>query len=153
MATSVYECNEKADLAIAAMVTTVVGTAVVPAAVNWAVTASAMGTGAVAIGKCYGIKLTSDEGWKLVKQFVYAAGGWFLGLNVGSKILTALMQFTGLGYGAGVALDATVSAALAWAIGATSKEYFRREYLGKSKLSKDELGKIFREAFKDHKKK
>ena len=51
----------------------------------------------------------------------------------------------------GVAIDAATSAAFAWAIGATAKEYFQREYLGKSKLSKDELGKIFREAFKEQK--
>lgn len=153
MSTSVYECNEKADLAIAAMVTTVVGTAAVPAAVNWAITASAMGGGAAAIGKCYGIKLTTDEGWKLVKQFIIGAGSWFLAMNVSSKIFSALLQFTGFGYGVGFALDAATSAAFAWAIGATSKEYFKREYLGKSKLSEKELGKIFRDAFKDHKKK
>lgn len=56
-------------------------------------------------------------------------------------------------YGVGVAIDAATSAAFAWAIGATAKEYFQREYLGKSKLSKDELGKIFREAFKEQKNK
>ena len=153
MATSVSICNEKADKAINAMMATVVGTALVPAHVNWALTASAMGAGVVAIGLCYDIRLTKDEGWKLVKQFVLSAGLWFLSMNVGSKILSALMESTGLGYGAGVALDAATSAAFAWAIGATSKEYFQREYLGKSKLSKDELGKIFREAFKNQKNK
>lgn len=153
MATSVYECNEKADVAIAAMVGTVLTAVAVPAAVNWAIIATAMGSGVVAIGKCYGFKLTSNEGWKFVKQFVLAAGTCFLGLNVGAKILTALMQFTGFGYGAAVALDAATTGALAWAIGAAGKEYFQREYLGKPRLSKDELGKIFREAFKDHKKK
>ena len=153
MSTSVYECNEKADRAIAAMVATVVGTAAVPAAVNWALTASAMGAGAAAIGKCYGFNLTKNEGWKLVKQFVLGAGAWFLAMNVSSKIFTALIQSTGIGYGVGVALDAVTSAAFAWAIGATSKEYFQREYLGKSRLSNKELGIIFREAFKDYKNK
>ena len=66
MATSVNVCNERADKAINAMMATVVGTALVPAHVNWALTASAMGTGVVAIGLCYDIKLTKDEGWKLV---------------------------------------------------------------------------------------
>lgn len=152
MATSVYECNEKANVAIGTMVTAVIGTAALPAHVNWALTASAMGTGAAAIGKCYGFNLTKNEGWKLVKQFTLGAGLWFLGMNVGSKIISAVLESTGLGYAAGFAMDAATSAAFAWAIGATSKEYFQREYLGKSKLSKDELGKIFREAFKNHKK-
>lgn len=153
MATSVYECNEKADLAIVAMVSAVTLEAAIPAHVNWAFAASTMGAGAAAIGKCYGCKLTNKEGWKLAKQFVIGAGFFYLSINVGSKMLSALMQSTGLGYGAGVALDATTSAAYAWAIGATSKEYFQREYLGKSKLSKEELGEIFREAFKNHKNK
>lgn len=78
MATSVNVCNEKADKAIKAMMATVVGTALVPAHVNWALTASAMGAGVVAIGLCYDIKLTKDEGWKLVKQFILSAGFWFL---------------------------------------------------------------------------
>lgn len=153
MTTSVNVCNEKADKAIKVMMGTVVATAIVPAHVNWALTASAMGTGVVAIGLCYDIKLTKDEGWKLVKQFVLSAGFWFLSMNVGSKILSAVMETTGVGYGAGVAMDAATSAAFAWAIGATSKEYFQREYLGKSKLSKKELGNIFREAFKEEKNK
>ena len=153
MGKSVYVCNENADKAIAGMMATVVGTALVPAHVNWALTASAMGAGGVAIGLCYDIKLSKDEGWKLVKQFIMSAGFWFLSMNVGSKILSALMETTGIGYGAGVAIDAATSAAFAWAIGATAKEYFQREYLGKVKLSKDELGEIFRKAFKDHKNK
>ena len=153
MGKSVYVCNENADKAIAGMMATVVGTALVPAHVNWALTASAMGAGVVAIGICYDVKLSKDEGWKLVKQFIMSAGFWFLSMNVGSKIISALMETTGIGYGAGVAIDAATSAAFAWAIGATAKEYFQRDYLGKTKLSKDELGEIFRKAFKDHKNK
>lgn len=153
MTSSVNACNEKADKAISAMVTTVTATALLPAHVNWALTASAMGAGVISIGLCYDVKLTKDEGWKLVKQFVLGAGFWFLSMNVGSKILSAFLESTGLGYGVGVVMDATTSAAFAWAIGATSKEYFQRDFLGKSKPSKDELSKIFRDAFKDHKNK
>ena len=60
MAKSVYVCDQDADVAIKTMMAAVVGTAVVPAHVNWALTASAMGAGAVAIGKCYGVQLTKD---------------------------------------------------------------------------------------------
>lgn len=153
MARSLYVCDNDADVAIKTMMGTVVATAAVPAHVNWALTASAMGAGAVAIGKCYDVQLTKDEGWKLVKQFVLSAGMWFLSMNVGSKILSALMQSTGVGYAVGMALDAASSAAFAWAIGSTAKAYFRNEYLGKSKLTKEELGRIFREAFKEQKNK
>ena len=112
-----------------------------------------MGAGAVAIGKCYGVQLTKDEGWKFVKQFILSAGMWFLSMNVGSKILSMLVESTGFGYAVGAALDAATSAAFAWAIGSTVKAYFRNEYLGKSKLTKEELGEIFRKAFRDQKNK
>ena len=42
MAKSVYVCDQDADVAIKTMMAAVVGTAVVPAHVNWALTASAM---------------------------------------------------------------------------------------------------------------
>ncbi len=147
---SIEECDMDADSAIKAMMAAVVGTAVIPAAVNWALTASAMGAGTVAIGKAYGVSLSKENGEKLVIQFIKGAGLWFLGMQVGSKVITAILQFTGLGYGAAVALDAATSAAFAWAIGATAKSYFRTEYKG-GKLSKEELGEIFRKAFKDRK--
>ena len=146
MTTLVNECNEKADRAIASMMTVVAGTIALPV-----FTAMAMGGGAAAIGKCYGVRLTTNEGWKLVKQFIHGAGTYFLLLNVGSKACSIFIAPTYPSTAA--ALDPATSAALAWAIGATSKEYFQREYLGKSKLSKEELGEIFREAFKNHKNK
>lgn len=62
MTKSIYVCDQDADVAIKTMMAAVVGTAIVPAHVNWALTASAMGVGAVAIGKCYGVELTKDEG-------------------------------------------------------------------------------------------
>jgi uncharacterized protein (DUF697 family) len=151
MRNSLAVCNDHADAAIASMVATVVASALVPAHVNWAYTASAMGAGVVAIGLCYDVKLNKDEGWKLVKQFVYSAGFWFVSMNVGSKIFAAVAQSTGIGYGVGVVLDSSVSAAFAWAIGAAAKEYFQREYLGKSKPTKEELKKIFRDAFNSKK--
>lgn len=152
MAKTIHECDSDADSAIAAMVTTVVGTALVPAAVNWSLTAAAMGTGCIAIGKVYGVTLNKDEAWKLVKQFLLGAGTWFLAMNLGSKFLTTILQATGLGYGAGVALDGAISGAVAYAIGACAKEYFRRDFLGKNKPSKEELGELFRQAFNKKKK-
>lgn len=148
----IYECDEQADDAIRTMVATVVGTAAIPAHVNWSLTATAMGAGVVAIGLIYDVQLTKEEGWKLVRQFFLGAGFWFVTMNVGSKIFTAIMESTGMGYLGGVALDGAISGAAAWAIGACAKEYFRRDYLGKSKPTKEELGEIFRDAFKKSKK-
>lgn len=149
---NIHECDEQADTAIRTMVATVVGTAAIPAHVNWSLTATAMGAGVVAIGLIYDVQLTKEEGWKLVRQFFLGAGFWFVTMNVGNKILSAILESTGIGYLGAVAMDGAVSAASAWAIGACAKEYFRRDYLGKSKPTKEELGEIFREAFKKNKK-
>ena len=147
MTTSVCACNEKADRAIEVMKCCVVGTGL-PSHVNWTLFASTMGAGVAAIGKCYGFKLTNEEGRELIKQFVLCAGSFFICMHVGSKMLAALIGST---YIPNVTMDVSTSAAFAGEIGTTSKEYFQREYLGKSKLSKEELGEIFREAFKNHK--
>lgn len=144
---NISECDKKADDAIKYMVAAVIGTAVVPAHVNWAITASAMGAGVVAIGKAYGFTLSKDGGWKLVKQFFLGAGFWFLTMNVGSKIIAAIAETTGIGYLGGVALDGAISGASAWAIGACAKEYFRKDCLGQGKPSKEELKKIFQDTF------
>ena len=152
MTASVYECNEKADLAIATMMTCILGTGL-PTRMNWAFTAQAMGAGAAAIGKCYGIKLTTGEGWALVKQFILGAGVFFFAWNGDLKLYLALIAPTDPGNDVYVTEDAVTLKAFAWAIGAVSKEYFQREYLGESKLSNKELGIMFREAFKNHKNK
>jgi uncharacterized protein (DUF697 family) len=139
--------DQNADLAIGGMVTAVVATAIVPAHVNWALTAGAMGTGVIGIGLCYGVELTKDEAWKLIQQFFAAAGGWFLAMNVGSKFLAAIIQSTGIGYGPAVALDAAISAAAAYALGEAAKAYFKGERdMGK-------IGKTFRDSFTNYKRK
>jgi uncharacterized protein (DUF697 family) len=133
--------DEKADLAIKAMVGTVVGTAIIPAHVNWALTAAALGSGVIAIGLCYGVKLNKEEAWQLVKQFFLAAGFWFIGMQVSSKIFAMILETTGIGYAPAVALDAALSGAIAWAIGETAKAYF------KGVTNKKALGNVFKQSF------
>ncbi len=124
---SLQEVRLKADAAIAAMVASVIATALVPAQVNWALTASLMSTGVCAIGLCYGVELSKGEAWMLIRQFVAAAGSWFVGMSVGSRLFFALVSSTGIGYAAAVVLDASASAALAFGIGACSKAWFEGE--------------------------
>lgn len=133
--------DEKADAAIGTMIAAVIGTSIIPAHVNWAITATAMGSGVIAIGLCYGISLTKDEAWHLIKEFVKASGLWFAGMVIGTRILSVLITTTGVGYLGAVAMDATVSAALAYAIGESSKAYF------KGTRDKKQLGAIMRNTF------
>jgi uncharacterized protein (DUF697 family) len=133
--------DEQADQAIATMVGAVIGTAAIPTYVNWAFTATAMGSGVVAIGLCYGVRLTMDEAWHLIRQFVVAAGFWFAGMILGARMVSAVKASTGIGYVGAVAIDATVSAALAYAIGGAAKAYF------KGVRDKKRLGEIVRSRF------
>jgi uncharacterized protein (DUF697 family) len=65
--------EQKADRIIAGMASTGVMVAVIPLPLGVPFMA-AVATGAVAIGACYGIKLTKDEAWKLIREFFKAAG-------------------------------------------------------------------------------
>lgn len=137
--------DTKADEIINGMIKQVVATAIIPAHVNWAFTASLMSVGVVRIGNVYGVPLNKDEAWKLIKQFFKAASFWFMGMQVGAKAFAAIMQSTGLGYLAGVALDATISAALAYSIGGAAKAYFQGE------TDKEIIGEIVQDLFKQGK--
>lgn len=148
---SIEQCDSDADEKIGLMIAGMVGGAVVPAAINWTIVITAMGAGVISIGNCYGFSISKEGGADLVKQFFLSAGTTWLMLNVGAKICTAILQMTGIGYLGGAAIDAVISAAQAYAVGGCAKAYFRKKYQGKS-ISKDELGKIFREKFKEYKK-
>ncbi|HZP82810.1 MAG TPA: DUF697 domain-containing protein [Chthonomonadaceae bacterium] len=145
MESTQQQADAQADKVIATMVKGMVGAAVIPAHVNWALVATAMGAGVIRIGNCYGIKLTKDEAWELIVQFFRAAGLTFCALNVGSKVLAALMSSTLIGHASAVALDATISASLAYAVGGCAKSYF------KGVRDSRELGRMMRERFAAHK--
>lgn len=146
----IEQCDSDADDVITAMIAGMVAGAITPAAINWTIVIAAMGTGTVSIGKCYGYSITKEGGSDLVKQFFLSAGTTWLMLNVGAKIITALIQFTGIGYGPAAAVDAVISGAQAYAVGGCAKAYFRKKYKGEN-ISKEELGKIFRDGFKKYK--
>ena len=148
---SLKQCDKDADAAIDVMMYGIGALSLLPVALNWTLAATAMGAGTVAIGRAYGMTLEKEDGAKLVMQFIKSAGLMFLCLHVGAKIGAAIIQFTGVGYLHGVALDAVMSGTFAWAIGKTAKSYFRAEYKGE-KLTNRELGEIFRQAFKERKK-
>ena len=135
--------DQKADIAINTMMGSMaVMAATAPAFVNVPFVMGAMASGTVAIGLCYGVKLTRQEAWRLVYQFIMGAGITFIGLNIGTKIFAAILQSTGIGYAPAVGLEVTMATALAWAVGNTAKAYFKGE------KDKAELSRILRRQFK-----
>lgn len=137
--------DKRANTVIHQTVLQIAAASVIPAHVNWAFTATLLGIGVVRIGRVYGVTLSRKEAWKLIKQFLKAAGLWFVSVYVGSKVFAAMFETTGIGYVAGAAIDVTVSSSIAYAIGLTAKAYFRGEH------TNAELGEIMRKAFKEGK--
>jgi uncharacterized protein (DUF697 family) len=133
------EADDKADRVIAGMIAGAVGAAAAPV-VAWPIFVTGMGVGVVGIGACYGVSLSKDEAWKLIKQFFTAAGFSYMATLVGGKLLTIFLAATGVGYGGAVALDVVTSSAIAYAVGQSAKAYFKGE------RRNAELGEIFRAA-------
>lgn len=133
--------DDRADLIIGVMVSGSVAAAAAPVGVSWVLFTTALCTGVVGLGSCYDTTLESAEAWKVVKQLFVSAGLIWLGLSVGAKIIAAILQLTGLGYIAAVALDSAVSGALAYAVGKSAQAYFKGE------RDKEALGRAFRNAF------
>lgn len=142
--------DEKADLAIKAMVGTVVGTAFIPVKIPFALSAPAIGAGVVAIGLCYGQNLSKEEAGKLSLRFVKASTIWLSGTWGIQQVFTMFVGATGVGLPIAMALDAVVSGAFTYAIGVTSKAYFKAASNNKE-LSNKEIGKVFKQSFKEAK--
>ncbi len=135
--------DEQADNVINKMIGAMASTALMQG-ISLPLVMGAMGTGVVAIGRCYGTELNRDEAWQLIKQFFHAAGLCYVGWILGGRILTMIIAATGAGYIAAVTIDATASASLGYAIGAASKAYFKGE------RNKKALGAAMRKKFKEN---
>jgi uncharacterized protein (DUF697 family) len=131
--------DERADRVIKGMASTGVamGLAPLPLTIPFM---GAIGVGVVSIGRCYGVELTKDEAWKLIREFFKAAGMAYMAVLVGGQFIWALGKATGFGYPVAAALDATTAAVVAYAVGAASKAYFKGE------RSKQELKAVMRNA-------
>jgi uncharacterized protein (DUF697 family) len=131
--------DERADQIIKGMASTGVAVGLIPVPLGIPFMA-AVGTGVIAIGRCYGVELTKDEAWKLVREFFKAAGITYMATAVGWQFITALAKATGFGYPVAAALDAAQAAIIAYAVGAASKAYFKGERNNK------QLGAVLRSA-------
>jgi uncharacterized protein (DUF697 family) len=118
--------DKDADAVVATMVASSLAMSAVPT-VNTVAFIGAMGAGVVAIGAIYGYKLAKDESWKLVKQFLQAAGFATGAAFATGKVIGLLLATTGIGYGAAVAIDAAVGSGTAYALGMAAKHYFKND--------------------------
>ena len=138
---NISEADKRANIAIRTMVVAAIGGAVVPVVISWPVFATATGAGVVAIGMCYGVSLTTSEAWKLIVQFIRAAGLTFAGLAIGMELLSFVFLLTGAGYFVSAGLESVLAGSIAYAIGAAAKVYFKGE------RDNMKLGQVLRDAF------
>jgi uncharacterized protein (DUF697 family) len=136
--------EQKADAIIKGMMSSGVAGAIIPLPLGIPFM-GVVAAGVVGIGVCYGVELTKDEAWKLIKEFFRAAGLTFMAINVGGLFISAVLNFSGAGYPVAVALDAAQATAIAYAVGTSAKVYFSGEH------SRKELGAVMRNAFKEAK--
>ena len=131
--------DQKADKIITGLITTGVAAGGVPIPLTVPFMAAVAG-GVVAIGACYGVQLTRDEAWKLIREFFKAAGFVWMATAVGGQLGVLILAATGAGYPVALALDAVQGAVIAYAVGTAAKHYF------KGQKSRDEIRAVMRSA-------
>jgi uncharacterized protein (DUF697 family) len=134
--------DEKADKIITGLMGTAVAGALIPLPLAVPFMAAVAG-GVVAIGTCYGVTLTKNDAWKLVREFFKAAGLTWTAINVGSVFISSVLYATGAGAPVAITMDVVQSTAIAYAVGQAAKHYF------KGNRSRDELGARMRDAFRE----
>jgi uncharacterized protein (DUF697 family) len=141
--------DDKANTAIWSAVALSAGLGGVPLGINiWGF----MGVNAVLImilGSIYGHHMTKEGAAHLIRQIFVSLGATFfmmlLGLKFGAEVLKVNGIFTfGTATVAGMALDAGLAGAITFALGYTSKEYFKKN----KQLSKEEMRKHFKDFLK-----
>lgn len=135
----VDKADEKADAIIKGLTATGIAAGAVPAPMLVPFMA-AVASGVVAIGACYGVQLTKDEAWKLIREFFKAAGFVYVSAVVGGHFITWILTVTGLGLPVAMALDAATAAVVAYAVCTAAKHYF------KGQTSRREIRDVMRQA-------
>lgn len=136
-ADEILAMDKKADVAITTMTLAGVGIGFAPVIIDIAAFMAAMGTGVVAIGKCYYQELTKDDAGELIKKFFMAAGTTLAMVSVGQKLVTSVLKSNAVTYVPAMVADAVICGATAFAVGTTSKNYFHRRAEGKKASEKD----------------
>ncbi len=147
---SLLGMDKKANKAVMAMTGAGVGVGFVPVMVDVAVLMAAMGGGVVSIGTCYDMRLTKEDAAELIKEFFKAAGMTFSMVFAGQKITASILKSNPVTYVPTMIADAAMCGTIAFAVGETSKKYFRRLASGKT-VSKNDMKKWMTEGKKNGK--
>lgn len=144
--------DEKADAAIWAAVLVNAGLGAVPLGLNvW--TFIGVTTALVAaLGAMYGHSLSHEGAGKILKHIFVSVGATTMAFTLGLKFFAEVLKGAGIitmggATVAGMALDAVLSGAVTYAVGYTSKEFFKRD----QKMPKEDIKRFFDAAFEEGK--
>ena len=146
--------DEKADAAIWAAVLVNAGMGAVPFGINVWTFVGVSTAMVVYLGKLYGKFLSHEEAGKLVKHVLLSVGWMWGTTTLGLKFFAEVLKGAGvITMGgttvAGMALDAGLSGGVTYALGFTTKSYFKQG----GELSEEEIRREFKAKFKEGKEK
>lgn len=144
--------DEKADAAIWAAVVVNAGLGFVPLAINIWTFLGVTTVLAISLGAIYGHHVSNEGAGKILRNILTSVRTTTLALAIGMKFFVEVLKGVGvITMGgttlAGMALDAALCGAVTYAVGYTSKEYFKRDQV----MSKDQIRTEFERAFAEGK--
>jgi uncharacterized protein (DUF697 family) len=142
----------KAEMVIWAAVGINAGLGIVPFGINIWAFVGVVTAMVVTLGTIYGYHYSHDDAADLIKHIFVSAGATSTFLGLGLKFFTEVLKGVGvitLGGAtvAGMALDAILCGAVAYAVGYTTKKYFDKE----RKMTDEEIRSEFKTRFREGK--
>jgi uncharacterized protein (DUF697 family) len=146
--------DEKANALIWAAVTINAGLGAVPFGINIWTFIGVVSVLVVFLGGVYGHHLSNDGAAKIVKHIFTSVGATFFMLTMGLKFFVEVLKGVGvIGIGGptavGMALDAALCGAVTYALGYTSKEFFKQN----KQMSPEEIKAKFKAFYAEGKSK
>lgn len=123
--------NDAADKAILTMTLAGVGIGFAPVMLDIAMFMTEAGIGVVAVGKCYNMKLSKEDAGDLIRQFLRAAGLAYSMVFTCEKLGSSALKSNPVSYIPAMIADAVMCGSISFAIGSTSKRYFKKLAEGK----------------------
>lgn len=129
--------DDAADSSILTMTIVGVGIGFAPVMLDITMFMAEAGIGVVAIGKCYKMKLNKADAGDLIKQFFKAAGLAYSMVFTCEKLGSSALKSNPVSYIPAMIVDAVMCGSISFAIGSTSKRYFKKLAEGKKITDSD----------------
>lgn len=123
--------DDAADNSILAMTIVGVGIGFAPVMLDITVFMAEAGIGVVKIGKCYNMKLNKADAGDLIEHFFKAAGLAYSMVFTCEKFGSSALKSDPVSYIPTMTADAVMCGSISFAIGSTSKRYFKKLAEGK----------------------